>query len=188
MYIKQSLHGMTQRSNQMDEMEEYQDAHHECCHALYVAVYEHSGSLIPSYAREFMRHSSILVKLDNDLFSVHHVTGTPGIGMTYENVETAKDPRTTEPQLPSMDFVDWVARSRYKDLVRLASSNPIVISRTWNCQDWVRAFLDALTREGIITEDRRDRACRKQREVIQREFVSEHSDSVALSEDARNGL
>ena len=164
----------------MDVMEEYQGDYHYCCHALYIAVYEHSGSLIPGYEREFMRDSSIVVKVDDDRFSIHHVTGTPGIGLTYHNVEDADDPRTTEPQLLSMDFVDWIPQSRYEDLVRLASSNPITISRTWNCQDWVRAFLDTLVREGIVLEDRRDKACRKQREVVQRGFASEFPNGAAL--------
>ena len=138
----------------------------------------------PDYEREFMRHSSVLVRFDDDLFSVHHVTGTPGIGKTYHNIENAKDPRTTEPQLLSMDFVDWVSRSRYEDLERLASSNPIVISRTWKSQNWVRALLDTLVYERFVKEDRRDKACRKQRQVIRREFLSEYPNTAALSDGA----
>jgi hypothetical protein len=51
--------------------------------ALYVTVYEYDGNIFPGLTREFMRHTAILVNAGENIFDTYHVTGTPGIGLTY---------------------------------------------------------------------------------------------------------
>lgn len=76
--------------------------------AAYVAVYEYRGALFGGYSRQFMRHSSIVVDRGNGSFDCFHVTGTPGIGLTYSCVQQWGYPRTIMAILLSMDFAGWI--------------------------------------------------------------------------------
>ena len=147
--------------------------------AVFVAVYEHKGAILPGLTRQFMRHSSILVEVDNGCFDVLHVTGTPGIGLTYNPVRWG-DPRTETARLLTMDFVGWMAQNGYEELKQIAQATPIQVSWTWNCQDWVRAVLKAMADRGLITLAQRDEAIRKQQEAVQSPFTTETPNTAAL--------
>ena len=141
--------------------------------AAYVAVYEHKGGLFGGYSRKFMRHSSIVVDRGGGTFDCFHVTGTPGIGLTYSSVQQWGDPRTTTARLLSMDFAGWIPWDRYSEMDPLLRRVRTLASRTWNCQHWVREALDAMVNAGLIPAEDKDRAVRKQLEVIDLPFTTE---------------
>jgi hypothetical protein len=102
--------------------------------AVYVAVYEHKGFLFPGYTREFMRHSSILISKGDGSFDIFHVTGTPGVGLTFSIVRNWSDPRTTTARLLSMELAAYIPTKRCSEMESLMRGVKIEVSRTWNCQ------------------------------------------------------
>jgi hypothetical protein len=148
--------------------------------AAYIAVYEHKGGLFGGYSRNFMRHSSIVVEMGNGTFDCFHVTGTPGIGLTYSCVQQWGDPRVTTTRLLSMDFAGWIPWNRYSEMDPLLSRVPTLVSRDWNCQNWVREALDEMVTAGLITTEYKDRAVQKQLEAISSPFRTETPNAQAL--------
>jgi Family of unknown function (DUF6540) len=150
--------------------------------AAYVTVYEHKGGLFGGYKRTFMRHSSIVVDRGSGTFDCFHVTGTPGIGLTYSCVQQWGDPRATTARLLSMDFAGWIPWDRYGEMGPLLSSVPTLASRTWNCQNWVREALDAMVNASFISAEDKDRAVQKQLEAINLPFTTETPNAQALQD------
>jgi hypothetical protein len=66
--------------------------------------------------REFMHHSAITVDKEDGSFVVFHMTGTPGIALTYSSEASWKDPRTQTARLLAMNFMARVPKERYKEM------------------------------------------------------------------------
>jgi hypothetical protein len=150
--------------------------------AVYVTVYEHKGTIFPGFTREFMRHSSILVDKGDGLFDVFHVTGTPGIGLTFSHGSGWEDPRTETARLLWMEFVAWIPESRYPEMEPLLNNVNVKVSTTWNCQDWVRAGLDAMVAANFITPEQRDSTVQHQLEAVSTPFSTETPNARALQD------
>jgi hypothetical protein len=117
--------------------------------------------------------------LDN--FTVHHIIGTPGVGMTYEFQEDLCNPRHDTASLLSMDFVAWMPRSRVREVRPLmAEEVQIVVSREWNCQNWVREALRKLVDAGLITDREREAAVARQRRAIDAPYTTNTPNSAVL--------
>ncbi|KAF2426479.1 hypothetical protein EJ08DRAFT_651743 [Tothia fuscella] len=149
---------------------------------LYVAIYEYKGRLIPGLTRQFMRHTSVLIEVDESMFDTYHVTGTPGIGLTYSCPRQWNDPRTHTARLLTMPQIAKVEKKRYEEIAELAKSIPIVTSRDWNCQDWVRALLSLMAEKGLITNAEKDDAYAKMATAINSPFTTETPNRAALEE------
>ena len=54
---------------------------------VHIAVYEHKGAVLRGLSREFMRHTSVLVEIDENDFDVYHAQGTPGLGLRYRYIQ-----------------------------------------------------------------------------------------------------
>jgi len=150
--------------------------------AVYVTVYEHKGLIFPGYTREFMRHSAITVDKEDGSFPVFHVTGTPGIALTYSSEATWKDPRTQTARLLAMDFVAWIPKERYEEMGLLLSGVKIKVSKHWNCQNWVREGLDGMVGAGLITAEQRTAVVEKQKAAITTPFTTEAPNTQALQD------
>ncbi|KAF2256578.1 hypothetical protein BU26DRAFT_558029 [Trematosphaeria pertusa] len=150
--------------------------------AVYVTVYEHKGEIYRGYTREFLRHSGIVVDNGDHSFDVFHVTGTPGIGLTFHRVCNWKDPRQDTARLLSMDFVAWIPQNRYSELEPLLKGVDIKVSRTWNCQNWVREGLDAMVTARLISEAEKNAAVQKQMAAVTRPFTTETPNAQALKD------
>jgi hypothetical protein len=129
-----------------------------------------------------MRHSGLMVQTDanSDNFDVHHIIGTPGVGMTYEFKEGLGSPSDETASLLSMDFVAWMPRSRVRDVKGLAEQVQIIVSREWNCQNWVREALRHLVVAGLITAQQRDAVVTKQLRAINAPYMSNTPNSAVL--------
>lgn len=134
----------------------------------------------PGLTRQFMRHSGIMVQPDANVnnFNVHHVIGTPGVGLTYEFKEHWKNPRYETASLLTMDFVAWIPRSRIRDVRPLLEQ----VSREWNCQNWVREALQQLVAAGLIMAQQRDAAVAKQQRAINAPYTTNTPNSAVLEE------
>ncbi|KAF2177533.1 hypothetical protein K469DRAFT_719746, partial [Zopfia rhizophila CBS 207.26] len=150
--------------------------------AVYVTVYEHKGEIYRGYTREFLRHSGIVVDNGDNTFEIFHVTGTPGIGLTFHRVPNWKDPRQETARLLSMDFVVWIPKNRYSELESLFRGVGIKVSKTWNCQNWVQEGLDAMVAAGLMSEAERDAAVQKQMAAVTRPFTTETPNAQALKD------
>jgi len=150
--------------------------------AAYVAVYEHKGGLFGGYSRNFMRHSSIVVDRCDGTFDYFHVTGTPGIGLTFSCIQHWGDPRATTARLLSMDFAGWIPWDKYGEMEPLLREVPTFVSRTWNCQNWVRDALDAMVNASLILSQDKDMVVQKQLEAINSPFTTETPNAQALQD------
>jgi len=129
-----------------------------------------------------MRHSGLMVQADAaiDSFNVHHIIGTPGVGMTYEFKEGLGNPRHDTGSLLSMDLVAWMPRSRVRDVKALVDQVEIIISREWNCQNWVRAALRQFVAAGLITAQQSEAAVAKQQRAINAPYTTNTPNSAVL--------
>ena len=149
---------------------------------LYVAVYEHKGPILKGLTREFMRHTSVLVKIKENDFDVYHVQGTPGIGLRYHFVHHWSDPVEETTRLLSMFHVSDVAKNKYGEIDSTAKSVSIRVSKEWNCQDWVQELLVALTRHHIIKSSESEGGIARMREAINLPFTTETPNTKALDD------
>ena len=147
-----------------------------------IAVYEHKGEILKGLSRQFMRHVSVLVKIDNDNFNIYHVQGTPGIGLRYVPVKQWKDPRNETARLLSMDCISDIVIDRISEIDDVAKSIPTVTSRKWNCQNWVEELLAALADKSIISASERDLGIQKMRESVKLPFTTETLNTRALTD------
>jgi hypothetical protein len=148
--------------------------------AVYVVVYEHKGLLFPGYTREFMRHSSILIGKGDGFFDVFHVTGTPGIGLTFSIVRNWSDPRRTSARLLSMVLAARIPTEKYSEMESLIRGVGIEVSRTWNCQNWVQEGLAKMVTAGLLTGAEKDAAIQKQMTAVLAPFTTETPNAQAL--------
>jgi hypothetical protein len=150
--------------------------------AVFVTVYEYNGEIPHGYTREFLRHSGIVVNNGDGSFDVFHVNGFPGIGLTFHRVPNWRDPRKETASLLSMDLATWILKKRYSEVEPLLRSVKIEVSKSWNCQNWVREGLDAMMNVGLITEKQRDAAVQKQLTAVSTPFTTETPNSQALQD------
>jgi hypothetical protein len=90
------------------------------------------------------------------------------------------DPRTETARLLSMDLAAWIPKNRYSEVEPLLKSVGIEVSKSWNCQNWVREGLDAMVNVGLITSKQRDVAVQKQLAAVSRPFTTENPNLQAL--------
>jgi hypothetical protein len=147
--------------------------------AVFVTVYEKKGIIMPGFTRERSRHSSIVVGR-GDTYDIFHLRGTPGIGLTFHHEAGWKDPRTENASLLAMDLVEDIPVGRFSDIKAIIMRVPIQLNRDWNCQNWVREGLDAMVAEGLITDEQRDSAVKRQMDAISKEFAGESPNFQAL--------
>jgi hypothetical protein len=150
--------------------------------AVSVTVYEYKGDILHGYTREFLRHSGIVVDNGDGSFDVFHVNGTPGIGLTFHRVSNWRDPRKETARLLSMDIAARIPKNRYSEVEPLLRSVRIIISKSWNCQNWVREGLDAMVGAGLMTGEQRDAAVQKQLAAVSTPFMTETPNSQALKD------
>lgn len=150
--------------------------------AIYVTVYEYTQRLIPGIPRTFMRHSSILVKSDPNVedFELHHVIGTPSVGLTYTIRKNWKNPRDQTVSLLAMDFAAWIPRNRVGDLEAIFRQVRIQLNRNWNCQNWVREGLRKLVDAGLITSEQAQSASEKQQKAVDTPYTGNTPNLRAL--------
>ena len=144
-------------------------------HALYIAVFEHKGAVLQGLTREFMRHTGIWEKVDDEdenTFNIYHVQGTPGIGLQYRPVRRWKDSRNETAQLLLLGHLSDIPADRCSVIDNIARSIPVVASRTWNCQNWVEELLDALAAKDIISHTDKNDGIRMMRDAVQLPFTS----------------
>ena len=136
--------------------------------AIYVTVYEWTGPIFAGIPRTFMRHSGIIVQPEPDVedLEVYHVVGTPSVGLTYKVVKNWKNPRDESVTLIAMNFVAWVPRQRVIDIQDILGLVRPQISRSWNCQNWVREGLQKMVEAGLITEQQMHAAVVQQQRAI----------------------
>jgi hypothetical protein len=150
--------------------------------AVSVTVYEYKGEIYRGYTREFLRHSGIVVDNGDGSFDVFHVNGIPGIGLTFHRVPNWRDPRKETARLLSMDLVARIPKNRYSEVEPLLRGVRIIISKSWNCQNWVREGLDAIMGAGLMTSEQRDAAVKKQLAAVSTPFTTETPNSQALQD------
>lgn len=129
-----------------------------------------------------MRHSGIMVQPEPnvDSFEVYHVIGTPGVGLTYTIVKNWTSPRDKTASLIAMDFVAWVSRQRVREVEAMLRLVRPQISRSWNCQNWVREGLHQMVEAGLITDLQMHAAVVKQQTAVNVPYVGNTPNLRAL--------
>lgn len=77
------------------------------------------------------------------------------------------DPRDTEPTLLLFHRVGAIPTAQAMSLEGLLAGVEMKVSWSWNCQDWVRAALAVLVRDGLLGGGEMERAVQVQREVVE---------------------
>jgi hypothetical protein len=147
---------------------------------LYITVFEWTGPPLGKIPRTFMRHSGVALESHVGSFEILHVVGTPGIGLTFEHQKARTSPLLEAPELLTMHLVGHIPREDYDKSVQILKEVPVVISWSWNCQNWVQEGLRGLVAAGLVTQDQMETAVQAQQEAVHANFTTETPNKLAL--------